>query len=165
MSCKLVSRLHRRLALAPTTTLAKRRRPSATTSRRLVISREIKDRGASYALSSLGNAYAGFGPGREGRRLPRAAPLQIARESKDRDDEGYALGNLGNAYADLGQAEKAIGYYEQHLQIARETGDRDGESNALGNLGLAYTNLGQAEKAIGLLEQGWSSHGRQGPPW
>ncbi len=76
------------------------------------------------------------------------------REIGDRRGEGNALGNLGLAYAALGQAERAIGFYEQGLAIAREIGDRRGEGNALGNLGLAYAALGQAERAIGFYEQG-----------
>ena len=82
-----------------------------------------------------------------------SSSLVIAREIGDRRGEGNALGNLGIAYADLGQAERAIGFYEQHLAIAREIGDRRGEGNALGNLGIAYAGLGQAERAIGFYEQ------------
>jgi tetratricopeptide (TPR) repeat protein len=79
--------------------------------------------------------------------------LAIAREIGDRRGEGNALGNLGLAYYRLGQAERAIGFYEQHLAIAREIGDRRGEGTALGNLVVGYAALGQAERAIGLLEQ------------
>ena len=79
--------------------------------------------------------------------------MVIVREIGDRRGEGTDLGNLGHAYAALGEAERAIGFYEQRLVIAREIGDRRGEGNALGNLGLAYADLGQAERAIGLLEQ------------
>jgi len=66
---------------------------------------------------------------------------------------GQLLGTLGNAYAALGQAERAIGFYEQQLVIVREIGDRRGEGNTLGNLGSAYAELGQAERAIGFCEQ------------
>ena len=66
---------------------------------------------------------------------------------------GQLLGTLGLAYAALGQAERAIGFYEQALVIDREIGDRRGEGADLGNLGLAYAALGQAERAIGFYEQ------------
>ena len=55
---------------------------------------------------------------------------------------GRLLGTLGLAYAALGQAERAIGFYEQALAIAREIGDRRGEVAELGNLGNAYAVLG-----------------------
>src|SRR5262249_27384617 len=71
----------------------------------------------------------------------------------DRRGEGADLCNLGLAYAALGQAERAIGFYEQALVIACEIGDRRVEGGVLGGLGLAYARLGQVERAIGLLEQ------------
>ena len=82
---------------------------------------------------------------------------------------GQLLGTLGLAYADLGQAERAIGFYEQRLAIAREIGDRRGEGNALGNLGNAYTPR-PAERAIGFYEQDLAisprsaTAGARGPP-
>ena len=66
---------------------------------------------------------------------------------------GRLLGTIGIGYALLGQAEKAVGYYEQRLAIARDVGDCRGEGMALGNLGLAYATLGQTEKAIGYHER------------
>ncbi|MBN1482773.1 tetratricopeptide repeat protein [candidate division KSB1 bacterium] len=79
--------------------------------------------------------------------------LQIARQSKDRREEGAWLGNLGNAYSDLGQVEQAIKHYQQALAIHREIGYRQGEAAALGNLGLAYSALGQVEQAIDYHQQ------------
>jgi len=66
---------------------------------------------------------------------------------------GRIHGTVGNAYFQLGQAEKAIGYYEQALIISRDIQDRLGEGSSLGNLGVAYADLGQTEKAIGYHEQ------------
>lgn len=57
-----------------------------------------------------------------------------ALEIGDRRNVGTTLGDLGNACARLGEAERAIGYHEEHVVIAREIGDRQGEGNALGGV-------------------------------
>jgi tetratricopeptide (TPR) repeat protein len=108
----------------------------------------------SYEL--LGSASAWLlqrGRAREGLGLLEPFLPEDVRRAMRPVLVGSLLGTVGNSYAALGQAEKAVGYYEQDLAIARETGDRRGEGSALGNLGVAYKNLGQAEKAVGYYEQ------------
>ena len=138
---------------SPTPPWARWSRRSASTSRRLVIAREIGDRrGEGNALGSLGSAYYRLGQVEQAIGFYEQH-LAIAREIGDQRGESNALGNLGNAYAALGQVEQAIGFCEQALVIAREIGDRRGEGADLGNLGLAYAALGQVEQAIGFYEQ------------
>jgi tetratricopeptide (TPR) repeat protein len=62
-------------------------------------------------------------------------------------------GALGDSYWITGQAEKAIGCYQQALAIARETGDRGSEGTYLGGLGLSYRGLGRTDKAIDHYQQ------------
>jgi hypothetical protein len=76
-----------------------------------------------------GNLPPGHDPGHVGRH-------QLAGPG-DRRIEAKALRSLGTTYAALGQAEEAIGFFEQCLPIARKTGDRRGEGNALGILSAA----------------------------
>ena len=85
-----------------------------------------------------------------------------SREIGDRRGEGADLGSLGLAYYHLGQAERAIGFYEQYLAIA-EIGDRrvEGRPRQLGN---AY-RPGQAERAIGFFEQHWRRAREIGDRW
>jgi len=64
-----------------------------------------------------------------------------------------SIGNLGTAYHSIGQAQKAIGYYEQALASAREMENRQAEDTWLGNLGSAYAELGQTARAIEYYEQ------------
>jgi tetratricopeptide (TPR) repeat protein len=86
--------------------------------------------------------------------------LAIAREIKDRQNEGEALGNLGLAYLSLGDYAKAIEYQQQWLAIAREVKDRQSEGKALGNLGGAYLQLGDYTKVIE-YEQQWLAIARE----
>ena len=90
---------------------------------------------------------------REGLSLLKPFLAEAVPQAMRPELVGRLLGTLGLAYAALGQAERAIGFYEQQLAIAREIGDRRGEGTALGNLGNAYAALGQAERAIGFYEQ------------
>ncbi len=79
--------------------------------------------------------------------------LVVARELKNRAEEGKALFNLGGASYGLGRYEKAIEFYEQALVIARELKNRRGEGRTLYGLGIANKKLGRHEKAIEYYEQ------------
>jgi tetratricopeptide (TPR) repeat protein len=79
--------------------------------------------------------------------------LALARETKDRSDDGTWLGRLGNCYSDLGQTAHAIDHYERALAIARDAGDRFHEAGWLGNLGNFYLDLGQTTRAIDYYKQ------------
>jgi len=81
------------------------------------------------------------------------AAVVAAHEIGERGLVGSHLGNLGETYWKLGNAQQAIGHYEQALAIAREIGDRRGEGGDLGNLGNAYANLGEVRRAIEYHEQ------------
>ena len=108
------------------------------------------------AIKLLGSASQWLqdrGRVREGLSLLKPFLAEAVPQAMRPELVGQLLGTLGLAYAALGQAERAIGFYEQQLVIVREIGDRRGEGNALGNLGNAYADLGQAERAIGFYEQ------------
>jgi hypothetical protein len=90
---------------------------------------------------------------REGLRLLEPFLDEVIRRFMRPEQVGLLLGTIGLAHHRLGQAEQAIGFYEQALMIHREIGNRGGEGRALGNLGNAYADLGQVEKAIGFYEQ------------
>jgi tetratricopeptide (TPR) repeat protein len=114
---------------------------------------EIRDsRLKENSAGNLGTAYRNIGQARTAIIWSEKA-LAIAREEKNRGDEGVWLGNLGLAYSDLGDTRRAITFYEQALAIAREIGDKRGEGADLGNLGLAYSALGDTRRAITFYEQ------------
>ena len=108
---------------------------------------------ASKLLGSASQWLQDRGRVREGLSLLKPFLAEAVPQAMRPELVGQLLGTLGLAYARLGQAERAIGFYEQQLVIVREIGDRRGEGNALGNLGIAYADLGQAERAIGFYEQ------------
>jgi len=109
---------------------------------------KIKDSTLSmFSLNSLGSANAYIGKVLIAIQYQEQA-LKLAREKKDRWNEGVYLGNLGNRYSELGYQNQAIEYYEQALIIARDTRDRRGEGSRLNNIGSAYKNLGNLRKAI-----------------
>jgi tetratricopeptide (TPR) repeat protein len=105
-----------------------------------------------FSVGKLGSACAHLGKIQEAIAYQEKA-LALARDMKDRANEGTWLGNLGNRLADLGQTTRAIEYYEQALAIAREIGIRRGEGADLGNLGNCYAALGQTTRAIEYYEQ------------
>jgi len=76
--------------------------------------------------------------------------LAIAKEMRDRAEEGGAYGNLSNAYGSQGDFSNSIEHHTQRLAIAQEVGDRAGEGgdSEYGNLGIAYTPQGNFSKAI-----------------
>jgi len=74
--------------------------------------------------------------------------IDAARATGDRRGEVASLNHLGIFHRNLGEAQKAIGCYQQALDIAREIGDRRGEGSTLRNLANAYGVLGQLQKAI-----------------
>ncbi len=108
---------------------------------------------ASDLLGAASEWLQSHGRVREGLDLLKSfLPTEVLNRL-DKAPAARLLGTVGLAHLRLGQAEKAIGYYEQRMIIARMIGDRQGEANALGNLGLAYARLGQVEKAIGYHER------------
>jgi tetratricopeptide (TPR) repeat protein len=104
-------------------------------------------------LGSASDWLQDRGRAREGLLLLEPFLAEPFRRVMRPDLVGRLLGTVGSAYYCLGQAEKAIGYYEQALVIAREIGDRRGEGTALGNLGATCADLGQVEKAVSFYQQ------------
>ena len=107
---------------------------------------------ARYCIGELGSAYYRMGHHQRAIACYEEA-LRLAREQKDRWDEGVRLGNLGNCYSDLGQTSQGIDCYEQALAISREVGNRRGESTELSNLGIRYGELGQTVLAVEYTKQ------------
>ena len=104
---------------------------------------------SAYAnLSIAYNVLGYFNKATEYRKLH----LSIAKEMKDRGQEGNAYGLLGNDYRRLGDLKKAIHYHKLHLEIAKEVGDRDREGLAYGHLGNDYCELGDLKQAIAYIE-------------
>lgn len=57
------------------------------------------------------------------------------------------LGQLGECYFQSGEADKAVGPWQQALALCRQHGDAEGVAAYLGNLYEAHRYLGQAEPA------------------
>ncbi len=74
--------------------------------------------------------------------------LNIAKELRQRDEEGRAYGNRGTAYRDMGDFKEAIKDHSQHLSISKELRDRAAEGVAYCNLGNDYQSLGDFKQAI-----------------
>jgi tetratricopeptide (TPR) repeat protein len=99
------------------------------------------------SVGNLGIAYYRMGQYQRAIACYEQA-LRLAREHKDRWNEGGCLGNLGTCYAGLGHIGQGTEYHEQALSIMREVGDRLGEASNLSNLGNRYAQLGQTMRAI-----------------
>ena len=74
--------------------------------------------------------------------------LNIAKELKQKDQEGIAYCNLGIAFCSLGDFRKAMEHHGLHLSIAKEAGDKAGEGCAYANLGATFLQLSDFKKAI-----------------
>ncbi len=99
------------------------------------------------SLGKLGSANAFIGKVQNA-IVYQEQGLSIARERKDRRNEGAFLSNLGNRYAELGEIHKAIEYHEQALVIDQEIGNQLGESVSLHWLGACNASIGKYETAI-----------------
>ena len=63
---------------------------------------------------------------------------------------GASLGGTASAHTALGNAQEAIGYYEQSLAISS---DLRGEGASLYGLGSAYADLGKLEKLLSTMKR------------
>jgi tetratricopeptide (TPR) repeat protein len=102
---------------------------------------------AQQSVGNLGSAYFRMGYHQRAMVCYQEA-LRLARESRNKGDEGIWLGNLGICVAELGRNRRAIEYLQQALAIARGVGHRTGEATHLGNLGERYSEIGQVARAI-----------------
>ena len=103
-------------------------------------------------LINLGNNYTVIGQHEKAiGYLEEALPL--AREIKNRWQEGRALEQLGMVYLQQRKFEKAIEFIEPSIAIFREIKARYQEASALRALGVTYYELKQFEKAIAHQEQ------------
>ena len=80
--------------------------------------------------------------------------LKIAKEMRDRSEEGKAYGNLGTTHRRLGDFQAAVKYHERQLKIAQELDDKFQEVNACSNLGADFESLSQFTAAIGYYQLG-----------
>ena len=80
--------------------------------------------------------------------------LKIAKEMRDRSEEGKAYGNLGTTHRRLGDFQAAVKYHERQLKIAQELDDKFQEVNACSNLGADFESLSQFTVAIGYYQLG-----------
>ena len=116
------------ISALPTPLWATRAKPSSSTSRRWSCPRgwrpvagKARSRQSRHCLRRVGRCAA-----RLLSSTSNAWPLP-ARQATGAG-KAAALGNLGNAHHYLGDAQKAIGFYEQPLAIGREIGDWLGEA-------------------------------------
>ena len=72
----------------------------------------------------------------------------MAKELRQRKEQGFAYSHLGNAELDRGNLKQAIVYHEFHLNITKELGDRLQEGSACGNLGNAHHEIGDYKRAM-----------------
>ncbi|MHC5771381.1 MAG: hypothetical protein ACYTXI_38645, partial [Nostoc sp.] len=79
--------------------------------------------------------------------------LKLARETKNREDEGKALLVIGAAYNYIGNLPKGLDALQQALIIAKETQNLEQEIAALANLAGNYLVLGDSQKTIDLSQQ------------
>src|SRR5688572_21226464 len=79
--------------------------------------------------------------------------LAIAREVKDRKQEGIVLRHLNSIHVRQNRTVEAREYGEQALAIARELKDRAEEGRSLAELGNYYASLGRHEKSIEYSKQ------------
>jgi tetratricopeptide (TPR) repeat protein len=73
--------------------------------------------------------------------------LTIARETRDRRNEGIWLDHMGFAYCALRQFEQAIKLHKEAIAIACKIGNRLGKSYSLLGLGLALLAIGDLSQA------------------
>lgn len=123
----------------------------------LELAHRVKNRIREMVVSgNLGDSFCAIGnTGEASKNYHRA--LAIAREAKDRVEEGKFLEKLGDAFFYDGLSplrRKAIEYYERALDLAREIGDRRSEANHLGNLATCYILLGEKDKGLRCCEKG-----------
>ena len=110
---------------------------------------------AENSAGNLGSAYYRMGQVKKANSFYENA-LQLARDRKDRWNEGAWLGNLGLGIGDLGDKELAIKYLDQSLAIRVELKDRSGEASNLSNLANIYLGKGQHARAIEYYERALS---------
>lgn len=106
----------------------------------------------TWSLSKMGVLYFYLNHSEKAIEYSEEA-LKLARENRNRSEEGNICINLGSVYYNLGRYEKAIEYREQALTVFRDIKDRAGEARALNTLGSTYSSLSRYEKAIEYYEQ------------
>jgi tetratricopeptide (TPR) repeat protein len=102
---------------------------------------------AERSVGNLGTGYYRMGQQLRAIKHYQQA-LNLARDAKNRFNEGVWLCWFGNCYAEIGQSGRAIEYYEESLLISREIENRAGEAANLGNLGNRYAEIGRIHQAI-----------------
>lgn len=79
---------------------------------------------------------------------------EAPRETLDEGDYAGVRSCLASVYQGLGQAQQALGYFEEALEIVTRLGRKHDQSIVLANIGTAYADLGEQDKAIEYLVRG-----------
>ncbi|CAH1250226.1 TTC28 [Branchiostoma lanceolatum] len=73
--------------------------------------------------------------------------LDLARQLKDRREEGLAYNRLGQVHCEMGEYEAALGWSEKFLKISQDYEDTEGQINAHTDIGDTYRLLGKLDQA------------------
>ncbi|XP_019640558.1 PREDICTED: LOW QUALITY PROTEIN: uncharacterized protein LOC109482316 [Branchiostoma belcheri] len=73
--------------------------------------------------------------------------LALARQLKDRHEEGLAYDRLGRAHFELKEYDKALLMYQNHLKMRQEDRDKKSQTTAHKNIAKSYKKLGKKDLA------------------
>ncbi|XP_019640556.1 PREDICTED: uncharacterized protein LOC109482313 [Branchiostoma belcheri] len=73
--------------------------------------------------------------------------LALARQLKDRHEEGIAYDRLGRAHFELKEYDKALTMYQNHLKMRQEDRDKKSQTTAHKNIAKSYKKLGKKDLA------------------
>ena len=109
---------------------------------------EFDDRsGIAQANGNIGMALFGTGDYEKAVAHFRKQ-MGLAKEVRDKREEGRANENFGNYHAAIGECNEAMSYYNKSLEIAKEVNDKAGIGRLNGCIGTIYTEIGQYQNAV-----------------
>jgi tetratricopeptide (TPR) repeat protein len=84
---------------------------------------------------------------------PPPEPEPVGAQSRaERVAAGWSYSAMGGSYLEMGNAQAALGYFQQAHQAGQVEGERRLEAAGLNHLGLTHAALGDARRAIGYYE-------------